>query len=86
MTYDPNVVFSSTADKPRHLQYKAGQGTALDKDTTVYQSQSCLCLNKCTQANVMITQLIISTHLDISAAIGGHLQELNCHCSLSSEQ
>ena len=30
----------------------------------------------------MITQLAISTHMNVSAAIGGLLQELSCHCSL----
>ena len=30
----------------------------------------------------MIIQLIISIHFNVSAIIGGLLQELNCHCSL----
>ena len=35
-----------------------------------------------TQANFMITQLITTTHFNVSATVGGLLQELNCHCSL----
>ena len=34
------------------------------------------------QAIFMIIQLVISTHIDVSATIGGLHQELNCHCSL----
>ena len=36
------------------------------------------------QVTFMITQLIISTHIYVSATISGLLQELNCPCSLGS--
>ena len=34
----------------------------------------------------LITQLIISTHLNVSGTIGGLLQELSCQCDKSAPE